>query len=115
MIVTAWNNGDWNKSGAGYGIRINRADRDMFFSRQWRSIALTFDGSSVKAKVNVAKKSFWGPSCRELIKKEIGQWLQANNLAAWPENSPPNLWLEKRLSGEFFLRRMKSTDRGEAG
>lgn len=110
MIVTAWNNGDWHETGAGYGIRVSRKDRDKFFENTWKSITLTFEGSKTKAKVNVAKKTFWGRDCRELIKKEIGAWLQRNGMASWPEDEPPKLWLEPLSGDQFFLRRMTAQD-----
>jgi hypothetical protein len=103
MIVTAWNNGSWRATGAGYGVKVNREDRDRFFKRRWGSVTLTFEGSTTKAKVNVAKKSFWRPECGELIKMEIGIWLQANGMASWPEDEPPKLWLEPLSDDQFFL------------
>jgi len=77
MIVTAWSNGR-----VGYGIKIKKKDRDRFFKRSWKSVILQFENSPNQAKVNVAKKSFWNLECRELIKKEIGDWLQNNGLVA---------------------------------
>jgi hypothetical protein len=28
MIVTAWNNGSWHESGAGYGVKVNPGDKE---------------------------------------------------------------------------------------
>lgn len=33
MIVSAWNNGAFNETGAGYGVRVKKYDRDQFFQR----------------------------------------------------------------------------------
>ena len=106
MIVTAWNNGDWHATGAGYGVKVRPEDRDRFFKKTWKSITLTFEGSKTKARVNVAKKSFWSRTCHELINKEIGTWLQSNGIASWSEGEPPKLWLEPLSDGEFLLRRI---------
>jgi hypothetical protein len=70
MIVTAWNNG-----GTSYGIKVSLDDRDRFFSKEWKSVTMAFERSRAQAQVNVAKKSFWTQGCRELIKKEISEWL----------------------------------------
>ncbi len=110
MIVTAWNNGEWHKTGAGYGVKIRCEDRDKFFKKTWASIILTFEGSRTQVRVNVAKKSFWSPSCHELINKEIGMWLQSNRMASWHQGQPPKLWLEPLSEGEFLLRRITSQD-----
>lgn len=29
--ATAWNNGEWRASGAGYGLKVSVGDRDRFF------------------------------------------------------------------------------------
>lgn len=105
MIVTAWNNGDHNQSGAGYGIKISTEDRDQFFKRAWRSVILEFEGTTVQAEVNIDKPSFWNPQCRELIKQEIGIWLRANGLSSWPPDDPPRLSLEQLSNRRFLLRR----------
>jgi hypothetical protein len=106
MIVTAWNNG-----GTGYGIKVTASDRNRFFKKQWKSVTLEFENSLAQAQVNIAKKSFWTPVCRELIKKEIGEWFQANGLDRWPEGDPPKLWLEPLDDQRFLLRRRTPNDR----
>jgi hypothetical protein len=42
MRATAWNNGSHSATGAGYGLRISRQDRDRFFDPQWRRLCLTW-------------------------------------------------------------------------
>jgi len=106
MIVTAWTNG-----GTGYGIKVNVNDRDRFFKKEWKSVTLEFENSLTKAGVNIAKKSFWTPECRELIKKEIGEWLQNNGLDLWTEDNPPKLWLEPLGNQRFLLRGLTPNDR----
>ena len=98
MIATVCNNGQHHQSGAGYGIKINEQDRDRFFQRGWTDIILKLEGQSKEVEVNIDKPSFWGKTCRELISKEIGLWLFANNIGAWNKGNPPKLRLEP--SGE---------------
>lgn len=106
MIVTAWNNGCHSKSGAGYGIKINVADRDKFFKREWKFVTLQFESSTIQTSVNIDKNSFWNSTCRELIKKEIGLWLRENRLERWPENRPPKFRLEPLPNQCFLLRNL---------
>jgi len=103
MVVTAWNNGTQLKSGAGYGVKLNARDRDRFFQRDWKSIRLSLEGTSDVIEVNIAKSSFWGTTCRELISAKIGRWLIRNGLAPWPKGNPPKLSLELIEGNQFLL------------
>lgn len=78
MIWTAWNNGEHHQSGAGYGMKVSIEDRDRYFKRSWNTalIELPSDKGFVTAEASVAKKSFWGPQCREMICSDIGRWLR---------------------------------------
>ncbi len=103
MIVTAWNNGDHHETGAGYGIKIDVADRNRHFKRTWKTVQIEIDGASNLARVNVAKKSFWNKECRELISAEIGRWLYRRGLAPWAKDDPPKLLLEVVSERRFRL------------
>ncbi len=104
MIVTAWNNGEHHKTGAGYGVKIDVADRDQFFQRDWKSIILEIEGKPEKIEVNIEKDSFWGKTCRELINKEIGIWMLQNGLAPWPQDHPSQMLLEPKGDRHFCLK-----------
>ncbi len=80
MVVTAWNNGNHNPSGAGYGLKLISEDRDKYFKKEWAVISLKLDNRPEPIEININKKSFWN-NCRDLISKEIGVWLLSNNLA----------------------------------
>lgn len=101
MIVTTWNNGDHHASGAGYGFRVDIIDRDRYFRREWGSVVLHLQGRAEPVIVNIDKDSSWGSECRELISKEIGQWLRLNNMAPWPKDHPPKLIMEPTRANEF--------------
>ena len=103
MMVTAWNNGS-----TGYGVRIAMRDREQFFRKEWKSVILELEGSTVQVEVNVDKLSFWRPGCGELISREIRVWLKENGLDSWPHRDPPKLLLEP-LSNHRFLLRQAST------
>ena|SRR5258708_7326462 len=105
MIVTGWNNGAHEANGAGYGVRLDAADRDVYFKRDWENIILEVEGSPDSITVNVAKPSFWGTNCRELINIEIGRWLIRNDLAPWKKGYPPSLSLIPINSNHFLLRK----------
>lgn len=72
MIVTAWNNGSHNESGAGYGLKVPYSDRNQYFKRVWGTVLLELEGYPHLVEVNIRKKSFWEGTCRELIRKDIG-------------------------------------------
>jgi hypothetical protein len=102
MEVTAWNNGKHSQTGAGYGVKLSIQDRDHAFDRRWDAVTIELeDGPSVH--VNVAKRSFWSESCRELIHAEIGMWMLDKGLAPWPRGNPPKMQLISSGKATFKL------------
>ena len=101
MIVTAWNNGTPNnKTGAGYGVKIKREDRDKYFQRTWSSVIIELNDEEV---VNVKlSNSFW-KNCTELRSAKIGKWMLDNGIAPWPKGRPPVLKLEPIDDRKFRL------------
>ena len=104
MIVTAWNNGSYHESGAGYGLKIQVSDRDNFFDENWKFILLELENHPELVSVNIDKSSFWGANCRELISKEIGLWLRSINLAPWPKGKPPKLLMNNVSENIFYVK-----------
>jgi len=104
MDVTAWNNGVYKDTGAGYGIKISMKDRKRYFNRSWKYILFSLEGEVGEIKVNTDKKSFWTKTCGELINKEIGLWFIKHNLAPWLNYHPPHLILEHISKNRFHLR-----------
>ena len=104
--ATAWNNGKWHASGAGYGLKVSVADRDRFFRKDWRSVTLHLVAGSgfVDVDVNCAKDSFWNGTCRELIARDIGRWLLELDLAPWPKGRPPRFDLSPIEPGVFRVQ-----------
>lgn len=102
MKVVAWNNGRHHVSGAGYGLKVARADRDQFFDTSWESVIVTLP-NGIEIDVNTAKDSFWNDSCRELISKGIGQWLIESAHAPWPKGVPPEFELSPTNENRFSL------------
>ena len=92
FVGTAWNNGSYRMSGAGYGIKLNPRDRDRYFEKP--NAFLKLEGKTGDIEVNTDKPSFWNYMCRELISKEIGLWLIRNDKAPWMKGQPPKLQLE---------------------
>jgi hypothetical protein len=100
MIVTGWHNGSPNlATGAGYGLRVRRRDRDSEFRPGWTAVRLELGGDRT-VSVTVSP-SFWR-RCRELRSEDIGRWMLQNGLAPWPKGCPPRLRLEP--SGEALFR-----------
>jgi len=101
MKVTGWNSGSPNnRTGAGYGIRIMREDRDRYFDKAWPLVTIELDNRDlVGVKLS---NSFWG-GCTELRNAKIGKWMLDRGLAPWPKGSPPNLKLEPIGNRKFRL------------
>lgn len=102
MEVVAWNNGRHHCSGAGYGIKVSRADRDTHFRKSWKSVVIILP-SKEKIEVNTNKKSFWDDTCRELIHNGIGRWMRDCGIAPWPLGHPPKFELRPGKEREFLL------------
>ena len=105
MEWTAWNNGNHSKTGAGYGFKVIKKDRDNHFVRRWKivTVELPVPNGYRNVRINIDKDSFWSSACRELISKEIGQWLQLQGLAPWPKNLPPKFQVTVLSPGNFRI------------
>ncbi|KXB08279.1 hypothetical protein AKJ58_00320 [candidate division MSBL1 archaeon SCGC-AAA385D11] len=103
MKVKGWNNGSPLETGAGYGIRISRKDREAYFRREWESVIIDLEGGST-IEVNISE-SFWR-DCIELRSARIGKWMIRKELAPWEKNNPPSLEL-KHIEGRKF--KLKNT------
>lgn len=101
FVATAWNRGDHLASGNGYGLKLSARDRDAHLRREWGSVDLHLGGREQPTRVNVDKPSLWTDPCRELISREIGEWLIAAGKAPWPRGVPPRLRLTARTQRAF--------------
>ena len=110
MIVTSWNNGDFNESGSGYGIRIKIKDRGIFFQNHWKTIQIGLEGENEQISVRLSP-SFW-KKCPELRHMNIGKWFLKNGIGKWKKQVPYHLILNSVEDGIFFLSyRQLHTDR----
>jgi len=105
FTVTAWNNGSPSKTGSGYGLKISINDRDNYFKKSKKSAILHLSGKSGTISINTDKPSFWSPICRELISKDVGEWLISNKLGKWSKGNPPKLTLVSLGNNEFRLKK----------
>jgi len=101
MIVSGWNNGSPNnRTGAGYGIRLSKEDRDKYFQREWDFVKIELEnGDVVEVKLS---NSFWS-NCSELRSSKIGKWMLENGYAPWPKNNPPKFELIPISEKKFKL------------
>jgi hypothetical protein len=104
MRVTAWSNGSPRSTGAGYGVRVSREDRDSRFDRGWDQVVVDL-GASGRVRVSLSG-SFWA-GCTELRSADIGRWLLAQRLAPWQKGNPPFLLLTHMGGNAFRLDRME--------
>ena len=96
--ATGWNNGSPTKSGAGYGLRISKGDRDSAFSPDWDSVAIDLPNGHC-ATVTLSE-AFWR-KCIELRSAEVGRWMLDEGLAPWPKGQPPAFRLEQVGAARF--------------
>ena len=98
--VTAWNNGDFNQTGSGYGVRLSINNRDTIFQdHRWDTITLVIEGVEFEITLN---DTFW-TTCPEFRDQRIGQWLIRNNFGAWNFGEPPSVWLVRIGERRFQL------------
>ena len=102
MRATGWNNGAWHKSGAGYGIKIDKDDRNHFVLEAWSDVQIELP-SGVTTTVSISK-SFW-KKCSELRSQDIGRWMIGVALAPWKTATPPVLKLDPAGGRVFRLAR----------
>jgi hypothetical protein len=93
FFAVPWNNGAHLTSGAGYGIKISVADRNMHMKSDWKTVDLYLPDRTDPVSVNIDKPSFWSKTCRELISREIGDWMLKTGIAPWQKGAPPKLRL----------------------
>jgi hypothetical protein len=104
ITVSAWNNGHFNASGAGYGIRVSKRDRGAVFEPSWNEVVIHaptehgFDPMTASLSA-----SFW-QDCTEIRSAEIGRWLIEHGHATWPKSHPPAFRLEQVGANRFALR-----------
>ncbi len=101
MRATAWSNGSPADSGAGFGLRIGKADRDRYCQRAWGGLVVALPGD--EEVIVPLSRSFWR-SCTELRSASIGRWMLKNRLAPWPKGAPPVFDLEPTGDNHFALR-----------
>ena len=104
IVAFGWNNGSPdNRTGAGYGIRLSKEDRDRYFQREWDSVEIELEnGELVKVRLS---NSFWR-RCVELRSSKIGRWMLENGYAPWPKGSPPKFKLIPAGERKFKLRKI---------
>ena len=68
FLATAWNNGKWHASSAGYGLKVSVADRDRFFRRDWRTV---FPSSSRACRPHA--HNLFGAATNDLMGTRPGQ------------------------------------------
>ena len=106
MIWTAWINNKHHATGSGYGFKVDASDRDRHFKRTWKTVSIQLPTAAgiVTAEANIDKPSFWGPKCRELIRKEIGAWMLERGYAPWPDGELPKFEVECISDRTFRVR-----------
>jgi hypothetical protein len=103
VLVTGWNNGAFHKTGAGYGIRISREDRDRYFNEEWDYVIIQLDDEGVRVHFS---SYFWG-ECSELRSAKIGRWMIRRGHQRWSKGSPPVFELVPIGERKFRLQEVR--------
>jgi hypothetical protein len=112
MIVKAWNSGAHNRNGNGYGFKVNPADRDAFFKKEWDTITLEIDGEEEPVTVTIDKEGFWAEESRELMSDALGKWLHRNGMAPWPRMNAPTFEIDVLEDNHFSVRKVRKGSKG---
>lgn len=112
LLWSAWNNGKHHASGGGYGLKVPIADREHHFEPDWQTVILElpFAAGVREVRLNMDKPSFWGSTCRELISRDIGQWLITQGFARWPAGRPPRIEVQVLGDGRFRVLGLQSSN-----
>ena len=102
MIATGWSNGQPAETGAGYGIKISKQDRDTHLDTSWTYVTVEFDDGTAPITASLSP-GFW-KKCPELRSSAIGRWLLRHRLAPWPRDTSEG-GLTYRSAGTFYLTR----------
>ena len=100
---SAWNDGKHNSEGKGYGIRIGKKNRDLYFDENWKEIQLSIENDDYfKIKIT---DGFWR-NCTEFRNQLIGQWLIKIGYSHWEKGKPPKFHLIKVKNNNFLLEKI---------
>ncbi|GAA0735342.1 hypothetical protein [Clostridium oceanicum] len=102
MIVTTWNNGSYNSSGSGYGVRISKLNRAEFFNESWDKVVIHIGEVENTVDIHI-NNTFWG-KCPELRSIEIGKYLIKKGLNTWEKGNPHRVLLIHKHNNEFILK-----------
>jgi hypothetical protein len=100
MTVKAWTNGRRHRTGAGYGIRIARADRDIFFKPIPSIVIIDLPNGK---RIQRPPSDSFSDGCIEIRDKEIGKWLISRGHATWPYRQPPAFSMIQVKSNHFQI------------
>jgi len=109
MEWSAWTNGKPTQTGSGLGLQVPLADRAKHFDRRWQDVVLELETNEgvIEVRANVRKRSFWSPTCGELITAQIGLWLLAQRLVPWPERERPKFKVSALGDGRFRVSKLR--------
>ena len=110
VLVTAWNNGWFHRNGAGYGLRIEAADRERYFSVRWNAIRLSLPGDPLEVEINTDNSLFRLSDYGVLVSKAFGQWMIAQGSAPWLAHETPRFVLEPGEANRFSLQVYGATE-----
>lgn len=100
MNAVGWKNGKFNRFGIGFGIKIDKKDRDQYFNKTWDCVVVYLENN--QQIIVSLSPSFWS-NCTELRSCEFGKYMISKGLAPWPDRNPPIFELKSFGDKKFKL------------
>ncbi len=88
MITTTWNNGAHHQTGAGYGLRFQKADVRAHFQPHWVKVKFEATYGQHNQVFDLPLAATFYPKCHEIRSKQIGQWFQKIGINHWSKGKP---------------------------
>ncbi len=101
ISVTAYNNGEFSKTGMGYGFRIKNLDAKKNSKLLVSEIFITLNKKFKNIKVLINQDSISEGERVVFTKKDIGKWMSENGINEWKAAIPPKFTMQ-HVKKNFF-------------
>ncbi len=108
IIVRAYNNGKYTKTGAGYGFRIKKSDVINNSKIFTSTIFVTMDSKLQRIPIHINQNSILYGESIIFTKKEIGLWLIQHMMGHWKDGDPPEFFMKHDKNNHFKIKKIKS-------
>jgi hypothetical protein len=108
IMISAYNNGEFSQTGAGYGFRIKNSEVKKNSKLLVSEIFITLDNKFKNIKVTINQDTVSDGERVVFTNKEIGRWMIKNGINEWGEGIPPK-FIMQHIEKNFFVVEKNST------